>query len=257
METSNIVMKMKTFKNGVKWKRGGSARFEQEVFPMQPDINLLFHTLTLKLQKLSVAWESDQDMTPQPLKNTGYGRAEGPLRGRNTALCGIRREKRDGALDEEHSEAEGSTDGGTRSSRGRKIGIGKNKTGLTGNYKKMKIIVELRTLTLAIKYYPRLFLSINLIMSPFTAKRISSRRQETELKFSDSASTVFNSRERLVLREDPLNSHKREKLSPAGYSIYTLRVVFIAVIQLEIPFELVLWVKILKIHGVKSISSWS
>jgi len=59
----------------------------------------------------------------------GYGRAEGPLRGRNTALCGIRREKRDGALGEEHSEMEGSTDGGTRSSQGREIGIGKNKTG--------------------------------------------------------------------------------------------------------------------------------
>ncbi|KYN31968.1 hypothetical protein ALC56_13721 [Trachymyrmex septentrionalis] len=99
---------------------------------------------------------------------TGYGRAEGPLGGRNTALCGIRREKRDGALGEEH---------GTRSSRGREIGIGKNKTG---------------------------------------------RRQETELKFSDSASTVFNPRGRLVLREDPLNWHKREKLFPAGYSVYNI-----------------------------------
>ncbi|TGZ56182.1 Uncharacterized protein DBV15_01644 [Temnothorax longispinosus] len=46
------------------------------------------------------------------IPRTGCGRAEGLLRGRNTALCGIRREKRDGALGERHGEAKGSTDGG-------------------------------------------------------------------------------------------------------------------------------------------------
>lgn len=58
---------------------------------------------------------------------TGCGRAEGLLRGRNTALCGIRREKRDEVLGERHREAKGNPDGGTGSSRGREIGIGKNK----------------------------------------------------------------------------------------------------------------------------------
>ncbi|KYN03330.1 hypothetical protein ALC62_05830 [Cyphomyrmex costatus] len=73
------------------------------------------------------------------------------IRGRNTALCGIQREKRDEAL----------------------------------NYEKIKIIVELRTSTLAVELtnYPTIYQREIELNQHY---KVSSRRQERELKFPDS-----------------------------------------------------------------------